>query len=133
MLIFVITASLFSCSNPTADFEPIVQMVRDGSLKPDKNGVIILPDEFEKNLAGTKIYFEQKSDGLILILFATSFGRGEDMDGYLYCNRELQPSDFYTIDWGSGNVQQHIDVAAKDLLSVELLKPNWYQASRRLE
>ncbi|MBS1793575.1 MAG: hypothetical protein JSS81_06965 [Acidobacteria bacterium] len=132
-LIFGIMASLFGCSDPTDRLEPVARKIRDGELKPDSEGVIRVPKELAADLQTGEIYFERRADGLTLILFPTWRGRGRDVEGYLYCSRELRAADFYAIDWGAGGVRQHLDVGPVKLLEVEPRRPHWYRAARRLD
>jgi hypothetical protein len=127
------TSAFIGCSNPTTKFEPIVQQVIDGSLKPNRDGVITVPKEFDEITTNNEAYFEQKSDGRVLILFPTWRGRGDDLEGYLYCSGELLETDYYAIDWGEGGAQRHFTVAGRDMLTVEPLTPNWYKVVRRLD
>lgn len=132
-LIFGMIAASFGCSNATADFEDVVQKVKEGSLKPNKDGVIVVPIKSAEGVVNNEIFVEKRNDGLLLVLFPTKTGRGDDLEGFLYCSRELRPSDYYTVNWGEGGVHKHIDVATRYLLTVERLTPNWYSVSRRLD
>lgn len=136
MTLLVTTISLMTaCSNPPAKYQPIVQAIEGGTLTRITDGVIKLPPELAGITPRDEIYIEKKADGRMFVLFPTDYGRGDDLDGYLYCSGGLLPSDYYSIDWGagSGGTQQHINVAGKQMLSVEEYQPNWYRVTRRLD
>lgn len=124
---------VMGCSNPAHRFAPAVQKIRDGLLKPDRAGTIHLPAEFKGMTPRNEVYVEQKADGRLLILFPAAYGRGKDIEGYLFCSANLLPSDFYAIDWGKGGIIQHINVAGWDMLTVENHGTNWYRVTRRLD
>ncbi|MBV9868875.1 MAG: hypothetical protein JO316_26310 [Abitibacteriaceae bacterium] len=117
--------------NPVARYQLIVQQIQQGVLTANKAGVVRLPAAFSELAPRGEVYAERKADGRLFVLFPTWYGRGADMEGYLFCSQALRPSDYYAVNWGAGRVQSHIDVAGRDMLTVEPYKPNWY--TRRLD
>lgn len=130
----LLSGAMISCRmNSVSKYQTVVQQIEQGSLTANDAGVIQLPESL-KNLAPRgEVYIERKPDNRLLILFPTGYGRGNDIEGYLYCSESLQPSDYYQIEWGAGGVGNHIDVAGWDMLTTENLQPNWYKVSRRLD
>jgi hypothetical protein len=121
------------CESRTSKYNSIIKDIQTGVLIVSTNGVVRLPQQFAGLTPKDEVYAETKPDGRILVLFPTWYGRGSDVEGSLYCSGSLQPSDYYTIDWGAGGKRQHIDVADHDMLSVRAIRPHWYFASRRLD
>ena len=121
------------CSSRIAKFEPVVSDIQAGVLKFQTNGVVGLPTKFVGLTPKDEIFVEKKPDGSLFVLFPTWYGRGNDIEGVLYCSHALLPSDFYTIDWGAGGKQQHIDVGGRDMLTVHDYQPHWYKVSRRVD
>jgi hypothetical protein len=124
---------IFGCSPPSKKFAPIVQGIQSGALAIPTNGVVTLSPKFAGFTAGNEVFAERKADGRLLILFPTKYGRGQDVEGYLYCSGPLQPSDYHTIDWGSGGKHRHMDVSGRTMLTVKDYKANWHLVSRRLD
>jgi hypothetical protein len=131
----VVTAllSLSGCGAPTASYTPIVAAITSGALPIPANGVIGLPAKWRGIVPRDVVHAEKRPDGRIFILFPTFHGRGEDVDGWLYCSAPITPADFYTIDWGPGGKHSQLDVAGCKMLSVESHRPPWYWVTRRLD
>jgi len=121
------------CSSGSGKYEPVVTDIQSGALVIHTNGAVRLSGKFDGLTPDDQIFVEKKPDGSLFVLFPTWYGRGNDLDGVLYCSRDLLPSDYYTIAWGSGGKQQHIDVGGRDMLTVHDYKPHWYKVSRRLD
>ena len=130
-LCFVLMA--VGCSSRSAKFDAVVSDIQSGVLVVHTNGAVRLPAKFASLTPNDEIFVEKKPDGSLFVLFPTWYGRGNDLDGVLYCSRALLPSDYNTIDWGAGGKQQHIDVGGRDMLTVHDYKPHWYKVSRRLD
>ena len=79
-----------------------------------------------------KVYVEHRPDGRLFILFPTWYGRGSDIEGWLYCSGPLKPSDFVVVHWGSSG-QPALNAAGYKMLRVESQKPPWYWVTRRLD
>ena len=124
---------IFGCNPPAKKFAPIVQAIHSGTLAIPTNGVVTISPNFSGLTARNEVYVEKKADGRLLILFPTKYGRGDDLEGYLYCSGKLQPTDYYTIDHGSGGRHQYLDVAGRKMLTVKYYKANWHLVSRRLD
>lgn len=132
-IVCCITVSAFGCSPRNLKFAPVASDIQSGVLTVPTNGVLQLPQRFAGLTPKNEVYAEKKPDGRWLILFPEWYGRGRDVEGFLYCSGALQSSDFYTIDWGSGGKNQHIEVAGYDMLTVRNYKPHWYLVSKRLD
>jgi hypothetical protein len=131
--LFILGLLLSGCSSRSSKFEPVVADIQKGVITLTTNGAIALPPRFANLAPRGEIYAEKKSDGRLLVLFPTWYGRGNDIEGLLYCSASLLPTDFYTVDWGPGGKQQHMDVAGRDLLRVAEYKAHWYNVTRRLD
>ena len=95
------------CNQRSAKFDPVVQEIHSGVIAVPTNGIVQLPQRFAGLTPRDEVYAEKKPDGRLLILFPDWYGRGSDVEGWLYCSGPLQASDYYTIDWGAGGKQQH--------------------------
>jgi hypothetical protein len=111
----------------------VLRDLRDGKLTRAAAGRVRLPAKYQELTARDEVFVEEKSDGRLFVLFPTWYGRGDDMDGWLYCSGELRPSDFYTLDWGTRGKHRHIDIAGRKMLSVTEDRPHWYWFTRRLD
>ena len=121
------------CNSRSAKFEAVVSDIQSGVFVIHTNGAVRLDPKFAHLTPDEEIFVEKQADGSLFILFPTWYGRGQDLEGILYCSRALLPSDYYTIDWGAGG-KQHIDVGGRDMLTVHDYKPpHWYNVSRRLD
>jgi hypothetical protein len=114
-------------------YQPILQQIQRGTLQADPAGVIRLPPAFAGLTPRDEVYIEQKPDGRLFILFPTWYGRGSDIEGYLYCSQALRQSDYYLIHTTRRVRHQYIDVAGRDLLIATYQRPHWYKISRRLD
>ena len=128
-----LAAFVSGCASPTDKFAAVVEGLQSGQFPIPINGVFLLPQLLAGLTPKDEVFVERKSDGSLFMLFPTWYGRGNDLEGFLYCTRELKPSDYYFIDWGPGGKQQHIDVAGRDMLTVRTFRSHWYRVSRRLD
>src|SRR6266849_692659 len=75
------------------DLAPVVADISSGRLRPDKDGIVVLPREYSSLTKFGEAYVERRKDGLVLVLFPTwDIGRGS-VRGYLYHNRPLSKGD----------------------------------------
>jgi len=114
------------------EYRPVVDAVLSGALAPDSLGVVRLPPDLSKATPRGEVMVDRRP-GLTLILFPTFYGRGNDLQGYLYCSRPLTSLDWYSIDWGSGGVHEHIDVGPATMLSWWGGEGTWLKVGRRLD
>lgn len=124
---------LVGCSPPTAGYEPVVAAITSGALTVPADGVVKLPPTWHGLTPDNIVNVETRPDGRTFILFPTYYGRGSDVDGWLYCSGPIGPADFHTIDWGPGGKGSHLDAAGYKMLSVETRNPPWYWVTRRLD
>ena len=120
-------------SNSLSRYQPVVLQIQKGILTANKSGIVRLPKSFVGLTPRGEVYAERKPDGRLFVLFPTWYGRGADIEGYLYCSQPLYPSDYHSIDWGSGGVHDQIDVAGHKMLTAKPYKSNWYSITRRLD
>jgi hypothetical protein len=125
--------ALVGCGSSTSRYASVVADIEHGILAAPTNGILRLPARFSAVAPRAEVYVEKKLDGRLLVLFPPWYGRGADMEGFLYCSGALARSDFYCIDWGAGGVHEHLDVGGRDILTVKDLKPHWYRVTRRLD
>jgi len=131
---FLFLASFVTgCGSPADKFAPVVQAIQSGQLSVQTNGIFRLPQRFAGLTPSDDVFVERRPDGVLFVLFPTWYGRRNDLEGFLYCARELQASNYYTIDWGAGGKRQHIDVAGRDMLTVQNYRSHWYRVTRRLD
>jgi hypothetical protein len=134
LITFLCLAALASgCGSPTDKFAAVVQGIQSGQLSAPTNGIFRLPQSLAGLTPKGDVFVERRSDGGLFVLFPTWYGRGSDLEGFLYCTRELEPSDYYSIDWGAGGKGQHIDIAGRDMLTVQDYRAHWYRVTRRLD
>jgi hypothetical protein len=114
-------------------YQPIVRGIAAGTLTAPASGILRLSGNFAGVTPRDEIYVETRADGRLLILFPRRYGRGADLEGYLYCRGGLRPADSYVVDWGASGVHTHIAVAGRDLLTATPYAPNWYAISRRVD
>jgi hypothetical protein len=133
----LITASILfvfaGCGHPQQKFDSLIQDLQTGKLDSSKDSRVRLPVAYTNLTPKSEIFVERRPDGRLFVLFPTWYGRGDDMDGWLYCSGYLQQSDYYTVDWGTGGKHRHIDVAGRKMLTVTSDRPHWYRFTRRLD
>ncbi len=84
--------------------EKIVQMVENGTLKPDESSLIQLPDKYRYLSSGGGEIVVEKSGGSLSILFFTFRGVLDGFSGFIYSAGGQKPSkkafdgDFKEID-----------------------------------
>jgi hypothetical protein len=115
-----------------AGYMRVLEALQQGELAASRPAVR-LPPSYRGIAADDTVFYERRADGRLLVLFPTWRGRGDDLQGYLYCSSPLTSQDFYALDWGAGEVAQHVDVCGHSLLSVKKVSPGWYRATRRLD
>ncbi len=119
----------------------IVLDIKQGKLKSDTKGVIVLPDCYKSTTCNGKVYIHHKSNGLLLILFETWQGHDSNMTGVLYCSQTLSHSDLHKYD---RTKQLEIEMMIGDRIqgmtgeSVEVrldkkIDNHWYYVSRGLD
>lgn len=123
----------WGCSASTSSYAPVVAAITSGTLAVPPDGIVRLPAAWHGLTPRNIVNVERRPDGRVFILFPTFYGRGDDVDGWLYCTGPLRPADFYTIDWGPGGKGSHLDAAGYKMLSVETRDPPWYWVTRRLD
>ena len=124
---------VLGCRRREAEFATVVQDIQTGVIPVAANGSVPLPERFAGLTPRNEIFVERKPDSRLLVLFPTWYGRGDDIEGLLYCSSALKAEDFYTVDWGQGGRRQHIDIAGRDMLTVRGFKEHWYYVSRRID
>jgi hypothetical protein len=82
---------------------------------------------------GGKVYAETRPGNHLLVLFPTCYGRGSDLQGYLYSNVPLTTRDYYTVNWGAGGIARHLKVGPIDLLTVNPVEAPWYEVTRLVD
>jgi hypothetical protein len=122
-----------SLRSKISQYEQVTALIESGNLSHDKDGLCVLPNDHSSLTPDGKVWVARSPSGKLRILFPTWYGRGSDVDGYLYADGNLAPSEIYAIDWGSGGSHQHINVGSASMLSFKDLKPNWYWVTRRLD
>ena len=121
------------CRRPNPAFLPIAEAIRSGALRLPGGGRQLLPAIFAGLTARDVVYLDIKTDGRTFILFPTAFGRGSDVEGWLYSSDSLAPSDYTSVNWGAGGVRQHITIAGLDFLRVVSQRGRWYFVVRRVD
>lgn len=111
----------------------VVQAIQQGKLTSKSYVISSLPLMYKGVAPRDKVLCERNPNGRLLVLFPTWYGRGSDLQGYLYCSSPLTKKDYYSVDWGAGGVVEHVAVCGIDLLSVEKVDNNWYTVMRRLD
>jgi hypothetical protein len=124
---------VFGCGSRSAKFDPVMRDIQAGTLVIPASGIVQLPRRFAGLTPRSEVFAAKKADGRLFILFPTWYGRGNDLEGYLYCSGVLQPSDYYTTDWGAGGKHRHLKIAGRDMLTIRDYKPHWYSVTRRLD
>jgi hypothetical protein len=110
----------------------IVGEINAGRLKPDGRGMIVLPPSFHGETARDVVYSDRRPGGRLFVLFPTWYGRGDDIEGYVYVRGGLRNSDFYDVIW-SGKPIAFIDVASRQMLMVTSQSGDWAKVTRRLD
>jgi hypothetical protein len=119
----------------TRAYQPIVVAITNGTLvvPPTPGGEVKLSAALSGVTPRDEVIVERRPDGRLFILFPTWYGRGQDIEGWLYCSGPLKSTDFYIVDWGAGGKVDHIDVADRKMLTVISKGSTWYRVSRRLD
>jgi hypothetical protein len=60
-----------------ADFDGVVAQIRSGVLKPDRQGVVVLPQDRAALTATGRVYVSRGAKGGLLVLFPAWVGRNE--------------------------------------------------------
>lgn len=117
-----------------ARYLAIVERVNTGEIGVDTDGRSVLPSAFKGIVCRDEIYVRRTTDGRLIFLFPTWYGRGADIEGYLYVNGGLKTSDMYPVQWGIGKKpEMYLDVGVRDMLSTNKICHDWYWVSRRLD
>lgn len=124
---------LCGCTKLSAKFEPVIRDIQSGKFVLPTNGMVQLPQRFASLTPKGEIFVERQPTGRLLVLFPTWYGRGSDLEGMLYCSSPLQPTDYYTINSGSGQANDYLSVGGRDLLTVQKHHPPWYEVTRRMD
>jgi hypothetical protein len=131
--VFAVLLVAAGCGAPTSSYAPVVTAISNGALAVPAYGIVTLPANWKGLTPRGVVKVERRPDGRLFILFPTFYGRGDDVDGWLYCSGPLTPTDFYTINWGAGGIQQHIDACGYKMLTVSSQASPWYGITRRLD
>ena len=112
----------------------VIGKIEAGTIKPGGKSPVKLPAQYGGITPMDEVYVEKRPGGKLLVLFPTWYGRGSDVEGFLYCSQPLGPADFYQVDWGVGGKHEHLDVGEASLLTVKRhLRGPWHKAGRRLD
>ena len=112
----------------------VVGKIEAGTIKVGGKSPVNLPSQDWGLTPRGEVYAEKRPGGKLLVLFPTWYGRGSDVEGFLYCSGPLGPADFYQVDWGVGGKREHLDVGEASLLTVgRHLRGPWHKAGRRLD
>ena len=130
----VVVAWVVLSRPPVGAYIPVVTAMSNGTIAiPAGAGIVQLPAAFAGLTPKNEVIVERRAGGRLFILFPTWYGRGADLEGWLYTSGPLVATDYYTIDWGTGGVHQHLDVADCKMLSVGRPQSSWCAVSRRLD
>lgn len=110
----------------------IIHDIENGKLKAE-NSVIYLPHSYHGVAPRNEVYYQLYPDGRMFVLFPTWYGRGQDINGYLYCSGTLNKEDYFISDWGSGGISQEIHLCGISYLEPKYVKEHWYKIIRRLD
>ena len=124
---------IFIRCSPNGRYAPIIAQIQANKLQPDSNGKLNLPAEFHGIVNGDAVFISKLSGNRMAILFPTWFGRGSDIEGYVYVEGGLIKSDFYTVTWGGGTSYDYINLGDRNMLSVTPQCGYWYWVTRRLD
>lgn len=133
MAAFAFLLAILGCRSSTSAYGPVVTAIASGSLPVPADGVVTLPAKWKGLTPRGLVHVERRPDGRLFVLFPTSCGRGEDVDGWLYCSGPLAPADFYSVNWGAGGERRHMDACGRTMLTITSQAPPWYRVTRRLD
>jgi hypothetical protein len=91
LLICLQSSAAIQWNQPLA--ERVVAEVSKRMLKPDANGMVVLPVRYASVSKTGRVYVSHRGKGLTVILFPLWTGKGGNVDGYLFCNRSLAAAD----------------------------------------
>jgi hypothetical protein len=103
LLVIVYAFAHRASQRPRIDFRraeatQIVDALQSGTLKPDANGIVTLPNQWRDVAKDGRVYVTRDKTGIAEVLFATyrnAIGTGTDADfgGYIYSRAVLQAGD----------------------------------------
>lgn len=110
------------------ELDVIVTSVRNGALKPDESGDIVLPPRWARLTKNGHIYVTSAADEPRALLFPTEVD-GDLVAGYIYCQVPLPVKDKWGNRWMTFSKIQPVamyplDVAAR----FSKVHPHWYYA-----
>ena len=111
-----------------AQYLEIVEATKSGKLRPDANGIISLKGQFEGATKESKVFWERRPDGREFFIFPVWYGRGMDLQGFLFTTSPLVPSDYYQA-YG----YPVITVCHLSVLNVTPQGGAWYWVIRRMD
>lgn len=129
-LMLVRTAySAYRCrqnENLFSEFDVIVTSVKNGVLKPDKSGDIVLPPHWTRLTKNGHIYVTSAVDEPLALLFPTEVD-GDLVAGYVYCEFPLPAKDKWRNQWFTfskikGVIIYPLDAAGQS----SKFHPHWY-------
>lgn len=106
----------------------VIQEIKAGTIKPDKDGIIILSGEYKTLSHRSRAYYT-KINGEIAVLFVEWIGKGVNFDGILYTRHPLAEGDEITIN--SFTIIKPYVSPVKAYVEW-VIEDNWYAASHRL-
>lgn len=112
-----------------AQYGRVLDELHKGTLKTPSLPVVMLPQRYAGLTPRETIYVERRPNGQLLVLFPTWYGRGADLQGYLYTSAPLAGTDFTVRPDGI----REISACGFDYLMTEDVQDNWYAVIRRMD
>jgi hypothetical protein len=110
------------------EFDVIVISVRNGALKPDKSGDIVLPPRWTRLTKNGHVYVTSAADEPWALLFPTEV-KGDLVAGYVYCPSPLPAEDKWGHRWLTFSKIQGVMVYSLDTAAdFSQVHPHWYYA-----
>jgi hypothetical protein len=113
-----------------AAYWEVIQGIMDGRLNGN-SFALDLPTDYPDVAPRDRVLFERHPDGRLWVIFPLWYGKGADLQGYLYSNIPFRPQDF-TPDDGRGPAQ-HLDICGLDYLAATQVDANWCWVIRRVD
>jgi hypothetical protein len=117
--------------NLLKEFDVIVTSVKNGTLKPDKSGDIVLPPRWTRLTKNGHVYVTSAADGPLARLFPMEVdGGGELVAGYVYCEFPLPAEDKWGHRWLTFSKMQGVMILYPLDVARQFSKvhPHWYYA-----
>jgi len=105
----------------------IVNATKAGRLRVTR-GVIQLSGEFSGATPGDEVLHEKRPDGREFFLFPVWYGRGHDLQGYLFTTSPLVAGDY---EPGYGNAV--LSACDRSMMNVSPKGGAWYWVIRRMD